>query len=130
MAVHGDHDVVGLEIPVDDALGMGAGKAVGDRCRDRQRSCRLERTLGEKLAERLAVDELHRDERRSVVLVDVVDGDDGRMIERRRRSCFPLEATEPLRIGRELVGQDFDRGFTPELGVLGAVDLAHPTGTE
>ena len=49
--------------------------AILERLGDRQRPCRDARVEGR------AVDELHRDERRAVVLVDLVDRDDVRVIE-------------------------------------------------
>jgi hypothetical protein len=57
------------------------------------------------------------------------DGDVG-MIERSQQPGFPLETGEPLRISRELGGQDLERDLTPELGVVGAIDDTHPSLAE
>ena len=38
---------------------------------------------------------------------------------------FALESREPIGIGSEQVGQDFDRDVAIELRVPGAVDLTH-----
>ena len=48
-------------------------------------------------AQRLPVDELHRDVRRSVDLTDVEDGDGVRMVERRRGARFAQEPRRSLR---------------------------------
>jgi hypothetical protein len=52
------------------------------------------------------------------------------MVQRRQRFRFALEPREPLGIRREYLRQDLDRDLAVEPGVTGAVDLAHPTGTE
>ena len=63
--------------------------------RDRQRAVRAD------LPQRLAVEQFGDDERRAIVHADVEDGTDVRMVERRGRVRFPLEAREPIRIGHD-----------------------------
>ena len=45
---------------------------------------------------------------------DVVDREDVRMVQRRGRACFLLEAAQPIGIGRERRRQHLDRDVTPE----------------
>ena len=47
------------------------------------------------------------------------------MIQRRQRLGFALEARQPLGIVREGVGQDLDRDLPTQVGVGGAIHLAH-----
>ena len=51
---------------------------------------------GEAILELAAVDELHRDEPRAVVLVEIVDRDDVRMIEPARRLRFAAKARDDI----------------------------------
>jgi hypothetical protein len=46
------------------------------------------------------------------------------------RLCCALEPREAIRIGREEIGQDFDRDVAMELRIAGAIHLAHTTGTD
>jgi hypothetical protein len=41
-----------------------------------------------------------------------------------------LESLEPLRVFRELGGEDLERDLAAELAVLGSPNLAHPTRAE
>ena len=81
------------------------------------------------IVERAAVDELAHDVLPSVVLADVVDRDDVRMIERRRDLRFSLETASRGRVG-EILAEEFDGDGTVQLRVDRAVDVTHPTGAE
>jgi hypothetical protein len=63
-----------------------------------------QRTFGEAIRQRLAVEELHD----QVAVADVVERADVRVVELRDRLRLALEADLQLRVLRELVGQDFD----------------------
>ena len=55
------HDVLGLQVPVDEAPRVRRRKALGDLRADVQRLAQGQRPVGEQLAEALALDQLHRD---------------------------------------------------------------------
>src|SRR5262245_13737551 len=52
------------------------------------------------------------------------------MVERREQLGLALEAPKALRVGREGLGQQLQRGLPAEPGVGGAIDLAHPPRAE
>ena len=52
------------------------------------------------------------------------------MIERGQDLRFAPESGEPLRIGREERRKDFERDLAIELGIPGAIDLAHTAGPD
>ena len=52
------------------------------------------------------------------------------MGERGHRLGLPLEARQALRVRGEGRRQHLDGHIPTELGVVGAVDLSHPAGTE
>ena len=56
---------------------------------------------------------------------DVVQRADVRMIQRRDRTRFTVEAVAQLRIGRELRRQNFDRDRAIEARVARPIDFAH-----
>ena len=86
VAVAGDHDVVGLDVAVEDAGVVGLGQALGDLEGDLDRAQEVELAVGDEPADGPAVDVLHGDEEIAVDLVDVVDLGDGRMVRRPRPS--------------------------------------------
>jgi hypothetical protein len=98
--------------------------------REVEQALRRERLAVENLAERLAVDELHRDEDRLARGSDLVDRDDVLVVQRRRRARLLLEALAPVRVGGELRREDLDGDLAPEARVSRAIDLAHPSGAE
>ena len=60
------------------------------------------------------------------MIADVVNRQNIRMIKRRSRSCFLLEAAQAVGVIRKRSGQDFDGDFAVQAGVARAVDFTHP----
>ena len=63
-------------------------------------------------------------------LLEAVDGRDVRMIQRGEHFGFALEPRQPLRIGRNGVGQHLDGDVALQVRVRRAVDLTHPAGAD
>jgi hypothetical protein len=61
---------------VDDAGGVRLGQALGDLHREVEEPLRREGIGGDELAQRLSLNQLHGDVRRTVRLADVVDRQD------------------------------------------------------
>jgi len=61
-----------------------------------------------------------------IVLADVVDRADVRVIQPRRRPGLASEPIDGKRIVRELVGKELERDCAPEAGVGGLVDTPIP----
>src|SRR6266446_9863148 len=60
-----------------------------------------------------------------VVLADLVDRDDVRMVQRDNRARFLLETVEPFRIASEAQRQELERGLASASGVGGEINFAH-----
>ena len=84
----------------------------------------------EALPERLAFDQLHDDVRGIIDDTQLEHRDQVGMIEGAGRSRLLLESFQPVGICREGRRQDFDGDVPVELGVAGAIDLAHAAGAE
>ena len=93
-----DEDVGGLDVAVDDARGMRGVQRVGDLDAHVEHRGQAQRTGGEPILQRRALQILHDDERPPVLLADVVDGADVRVVQRRRRLRFAREPAQCLRI--------------------------------
>ena len=59
-----------------------------------------------------------------------MQGRDAGVVQRREKSRFPLETSEPFRIAGEGIRQNLDRHVATELGVAGAIHLAHGSGSD
>jgi hypothetical protein len=127
-AVGRDLDVRRLQIAVDDALVVRGLERVRDLERQPERLWNRQRARHQPLRERRALDELE-DEARTPSVSSY----------HRSRRCVTVqcrsprlafEAREPFRVRKEGVGHDLDGDVAAELGVPGAIHLAHPTFAE
>ena len=129
-ALAGQHHVLGFQIAVHDALGMGGGEAFGTLPGNRPRLPDRQGAVGDRLAERAALDELHGNPRQAVALADVVDRDDGRMVQRRGGAGFGFETpTVPL-VSYQPLRNHLERHGATEPCVDAAVDLTHASRSE
>ena len=126
-----EHDVLGLQVAMDDLERVCARQRGSDLARDMERSSELEPPGGDHLTEALALHELEREEERAVLeLAEVRRRDDVRMIDVRRCHRFPLEARDDLRLAGHLRVEHLDRHALAHERVLGLVHRAHAALTE
>ena len=98
--------------------------------RDVEDFAQRQRPARQPLAKRFALDELRDQEPRAVVIADLVNGQDVRMIERRRGARFVQETAQPLGVAAELRPQHFERDRPAQRRIGGLVDLAHPAAAQ
>ena len=80
--------------------------------------------------QREAVEKLHGDEGLAVVLADVVDRADVRMVQGGRRLGFALKTGERLRVAGNFFREEFQGDETMQAGVFGFVNHAHAAAAE
>jgi hypothetical protein len=122
----GEEDVVGLDVPVDDAALVGEGQGAqdgvddGEEARDGELSLALEQGV-----HRLAAEVLHHDE--GAVAVEAVVGKLHDVAVLKLRGGFGLleEARGEHRVGGDLGLEDLDRDDAAEELVAGLEDGAH-----
>jgi hypothetical protein len=124
------HHVGGLQVAMHDAILVRGLQRRRDLPADAQRFLGGQRPAAEPLFERLAIDELHRDVERAVVLVETVDRGDIGVAQRREQLRFALQARESVGVAGEPGRQRFDRDVAAELRVGRAVHFAHAAGAE
>ena len=122
------HHVARLQIAVDDAVAVRAIERVGDLGRVADDLVGRQRPARQPRGQRLALEVLHDQEGDAVLLADVVEHADVRVVQRPDDAGFAVEALAELRVGGELRRQDLDRDLAIEAGVDGAVDLPHASG--
>ncbi len=94
----GDENIGGLNITVNDALCVRRIKAICDLNAEIEQAVEVEAFSFYEVLERVALQELHRDERVSVGLVDVVDGAYVWVVERGDGVRFSPETLEGLTV--------------------------------
>ena len=109
---------------------VGGPERPGDLHGVLQRLGDRERLLVEEFCQGLALYELHRDEVHAPVGVDVVDGDDARVVQRGGCAGFAREALPPLGVGGGAGRQHLEGDRPVEVQVMGPVDDAHAPGAE
>ena len=93
----------GLEVAVDDLLRVGEGEAVADLLHERELVVeRLDAAAAaDQLLEVAALEQLHRHVDLALLLAEVVDGDDVRVVEAGRRLGLALEALAQVVVGAD-----------------------------
>jgi len=117
VAVAGDDDVGRLEIAVHDAVLVGVGQTLGDRNAQTWPLLELQRPTADDLAQGAALEQLHRNEWRAVVLADFVDHGDVGVVQRRGCLGLALKAQPALGIRGQRGRQQLQRDVAVELGV-------------
>jgi hypothetical protein len=129
-AMLSQEDVRGLQIAVQQAPGVHGRERVQDRARDRGGFREAHRPADEARGQRFPVEQLHDDEVQAVLLADVVDDADVRVVERGDRACLALQPGASLGIVRDESRQYLDRHVTAEAAVVRTIHLAHAPGPE
>ena len=113
VAVARDHDVLRLEVAVDDPRGVRLGQAFGHVLQVAQELRQRSPAAMNLLAQRHTVDVLQRDEVEAFGLADLVDVRDVGVVERGDGVRLLLEAAQPLPAPAELRGQELERHRPP-----------------
>ena len=88
----GDEDVGGLDVAMDDAFGMRRIEGVRDLDPEANDLFDIDRPLGDAVLECRAFEILHDDAGAAVLLADVMNGADVRMVQRGSRARLSLES--------------------------------------
>ena len=100
----GDEDVGGLDVLMDDPLGMGGLQRIGNlNCQVEDLRC-SQALLGDAVLERSPLQQFQSDERLAHVLTNFVNGADVGMVERGGRACLALEPLKRLPVLGPLLG--------------------------
>jgi len=129
-ARRGEHHVGRLEVTVNDAALVCRIERGGDLDRDLEHLGQTQRTLLETLAQRLALEVFHDEVVDAVVVTDVVQRADVRVVEPRDGLGLALHTLAQRGFLREVRRQNLDRHVAVEPRVAGAVNFAHAPGAE
>jgi hypothetical protein len=125
-----EQHVGGLEIPVDDAVGMRVGEGIADLHGQPEGTLEGNGAPIDQRGQRRARHEFHGDEVDVRVVADVVDDGNAGVLERGRRTGLAPEAVPGVRIGRQGVVEHLERHGPIQAGVRGTVDHTHASPAE
>jgi hypothetical protein len=126
----GHEDVRRLDVAVDDPLGVGGVESVGELDAEIEQRVVLRGSRRDAVPEGLALEPLHADEGLALVLADVVDGADVRVVEGGSGPGLALESLPGLAVGEQAFREELEGDAAPEPRVLGLVDDAHASAAE
>src|SRR5882724_248031 len=111
VSITGDHDVVGLEVAMDNAHGMGLSQTLSHVLQVAEQFPQLRIFPINLVAKRNALDKLHGYIVRAIVLPDLEDLRNVGMAQRRRRFSFPNETLHPISIRRDVCWKNLECDF-------------------
>ena len=101
-------DIRRLDVAMNDASGVSRIQRIGNLYPERQYLLGLHRLACDTVLQRKPIQKFHRNERLPVLLVNLVNCADGRMVQCRRSLGFTLEASESLCILGNVVRQELE----------------------
>jgi len=126
VAALGDENVRRLDVAVHYALRMSPVQRICDLDGDLEQCVQLHRPVADQMLQGGAIQKLHRNERPSVGLANVVYRADVGMIQRGCRFGLALETGQRLRIGGQIIRQKLQRHRTVQARVLRLIHHTHP----
>ncbi len=126
-----DHNVVWLDVAMNDAFVMGVSQGAGDLGDQPRRELRAQGALGSQhLLQRYPLDIFHDDEKSAPVLVDVEDRDDVFVLQARDDLGLLLEPPAELGVSGQFAREHFDGDDSIERFLPGAINDAHAAAAQ
>jgi hypothetical protein len=125
-----EHDVLGLDVAVDDVVAVRVRERIGDLARDLERVIDRQLLLAcEPVSQRTALDVRHDVVEEAVRFARIVERQDVRVIETGRDLDLAQEPVRPEH-GREIRLEDLDGDRATVLQILGEPDGGHAAASE
>jgi hypothetical protein len=114
---------------MDYSSAVGFVERVGDLNRVPKSMISRQGALRETIGKRVAFDEFHHQVVDPILLADVIERADVRVIQTRGRASFALESLAYFGIGRKMPRQNLYSDDAIQTRITCSVDLPHPAGT-
>lgn len=113
---------------MNDALTVRIVQRIRNVIRDCERAIERDGSVGETIGERLPLEVFHHQEIDPLVMAEVIERADVRMIENGNRSRLTVETSAGRRIRAEAFGEYLDRHRSIKAPIARAIHLTHSTG--
>lgn len=125
MPARRNEDVGGFDIAMQDAAGVRSVERIGDLNRHLQQLGNRQWFAADAFVEWLPLEQFHGNELHPVVLVDLVDSADVRVIQGRRGARLTPKSIDGLSIAGVVYRQKLERDLPGQLDVFRPVDHTH-----
>jgi hypothetical protein len=129
-AVTADHDVLGLQVAVEEVLGVGGDHGLGDGQGDADSFGLAQALLLQALAQGLALEVFEDEVGGAICLADLVDRDDVGVVEAGRGAGLEEEPADGVLGFQALFLDDLDSDLAAEVGIAGEEDVGHAAGAQ
>jgi hypothetical protein len=126
----GDKDVGGFDVTMHDTFCVSGIQSIRDFDSDLEQAIHFHRLARDDVLERGPIEEFHNNEGMAVLLADLVNCADVRMVERGGGAGLAAKAFECLRVASHIVRQEFEGYEASEFGIFGFIDDAHASAAE
>jgi hypothetical protein len=126
----GDKNVGRFDVAMDDSLGVSGIQCIGNLNRQAEQNIDIDRLSCNTMFQRHTIEKFHSEERLAIVLANIANRTDIRVIQRRCSLRLALEAGQCLRVTGNFFWQELEGNKTVKPVVLGLVDHAHTATTE
>ena len=130
MATLGYEDICGLDVTVNDALGVSGVEGVSNLDGQRQQCVQFQRSDPDQMLQRLPIEILHGNERLAILLANVINSADVGVIQGGRSLRLTSKPLEGLRVAGHVFGQELQGDEAIKTGVLGLVHHPHTTAAQ
>jgi hypothetical protein len=128
--VRRDPHVAGLEVAMDDPFAVSGAQPLGELHAQAQDFALGQRRPADLVVQSAALDQLHHQEVRAALVVEVVDGRDVGVVEPREGERLQAEALARGLVRQGARRQHLERHVAVQPFVVGAVDHAHAAGPD
>jgi hypothetical protein len=126
----GQHDVAWLQIAMHNTTAMSFFQPMADFSCIFQYLLDRERSLIQTVGEGFAFQVFHNQKIDAVLMTDIVERADVRMVQGRNRTCFAFKPLLCVRIGRKMCRKDLNRDRALQPRITSAIHFAHAAGAE
>jgi len=126
----GDENVRRLDVAVDNTLGVRRIEGLGNLNRQVEQHIGFHRLSADPMFQGGPFHQLHGDKRLPVLLANIVNGANVRVVQCGGRLRFAFETRQRLRIAGHAFRKKFQRYEAVQPGVFGLIDHAHSAAAQ
>ncbi len=120
-----DQDVRRLNVAMHDAFAVRRVQGVGDLNGEIEQFLQFRTMPRREPVQRLALNELHGDERFAIRIADFIDRADVGVVQRRRGACLEFERLERLLVPGQAPGEELQGNAPAEIKILSGPHCPH-----
>ncbi len=130
MPALGDKNIRGLDVAMHDPFRVRCVQSVRYFDPDLEQPIHFHRLARDQVLQRRAVEILHHDERMPVLLADLMNRANVRVVQSGSGARLAAKAFEGLRVAHNIIWQELQRYEAAKLSILGLIDNAHPSAAK